>query len=204
MLAALAREIHDTRVLAAFADVPREWFVPPESFESAYEDRPLPIGFNQTISQPAIVAMTLQALALTGDERVLDVGTGSGYQAALLSRLAREVVSVERIPELATEARGRLQEHGFANVLVVVAEDRLGWPDLAPYDGIAVAAAAPTVPDDLFEQLADGGRLVIPVGRRDLQELVVVRRRGSDRDTQTLGACRFVPLIGRGAWQGDA
>lgn len=200
MLAGLDREISDRRVVLAFETVPRERFVPAAQQASAYDDRPLPIGFDQTISQPMIVAMTLQALAVRADDRVLDIGTGSGYQAALLAALAAEVVSVERIPELAREAQQRLRQLGIENVRVFVAGETLGWPPLAPYDGIAIAAAAPVVPDELFEQLAEGGRMVIPVGQRDIQELLLVTRRGTDREVRDLGSCRFVPLIAPGAW----
>jgi protein-L-isoaspartate(D-aspartate) O-methyltransferase len=200
LLAELAQEIHDPRVLAAMARVPRERFVPRELRALAYENRPLPIGQGQTISQPLIVAMMTQELDLRGDERVLEVGTGSGYQAALLSRLAAEVVTVERIPELAGHAARTLAEIGYDNVTVHVAGDTLGWPQSAPYDAIIVTAAAPRVPHELLDQLVLGGRMVVPVGDRDLQELVRVVRSPEGPVITNLGPCRFVPLIGAGAW----
>ncbi|MEX0786809.1 MAG: protein-L-isoaspartate(D-aspartate) O-methyltransferase [Dehalococcoidia bacterium] len=201
MVRSMRREIRDERVLSAFARVPRERFVAPDMRRFAYEDRPLPIGHGQTISQPLMVAMMTQALELQGDEKVLEVGTGSGYQAAILSLLAREVVSVERIPELANEASECLRELGFANVRVHVAGDELGWPGDAPYDAIIVTAGAPGVPSVLVDQLAMNGRMVVPVGDRRIQELV--RASKSDRGVtiERLGECRFVPLIAEeGGW----
>jgi protein-L-isoaspartate(D-aspartate) O-methyltransferase len=201
LLAELRQEVKDERVLWAISQVPRERFVPPELASHAYENRPLPIGHGQTISQPLIVAIMTSALALRGQERVLEVGTGSGYQAALLSLLAREVVSVERVPELAHKAAQRLRELGYHNVRVYVARpDVLGWPDEAPYDAIIVTAAAPRVPQSLLDQLAPGGRMVIPVGGRDLQELVLVEKVKKGWKRRDLGPCRFVPLIGPEAW----
>ncbi len=203
LLAELAREINDRRVLEAIAKVPRERFVPQELRPYAYEDRPLRIGHGQTISQPLIVAMMTQALSLQGDEKLLEVGTGSGYQAALLSQLAGEVVSVERVPELAERAGQVLAELACANVSVHTAGETLGWPDDAPYDAIIVTAAAPRVPQELMEQLVMGGRMVIPVGSRDLQELVRVVRSPEGPALTNLGPCRFVPLLGPGAWAED-
>jgi protein-L-isoaspartate(D-aspartate) O-methyltransferase len=200
MLALLRREISDRRVLDAFARVPREAFVLPEEYEAAYGDYPLPIGYGQTISQPLIVAITLQALELQGDEHVLDIGTGSGYQAALMAHLAGDVVSVELVSQLADRAAATLERLGYSTVRVFRAGEELGWPDMAPYDAIAVAAGAPSIPDELVAQLKDGGLLVIPVGPRDLQDLVAVTRKGNGRSVRTLGPCRFVPLLGRGAW----
>ncbi|MCH6555455.1 MAG: protein-L-isoaspartate(D-aspartate) O-methyltransferase [Chloroflexi bacterium] len=200
LLAELAQEIRDRRVLEAIAKAPREWFVPQELRPYAYENRPLRIGHGQTISQPLIVAMMTQALALRGDEKLLEVGTGSGYQAALLSQLAAEVVSVERVPELAERAGRLLAELGYANVSVHAAGETLGWPDDAPYDAIIVTAAAPRVPQELMEQLVMGGRMVIPVGSRDLQELVRAVRSPEGPALTNLGPCRFVPLLGPGAW----
>ena len=186
------------------ADVPREFFVPTRFRDASYEDIALPIGLDQTISQPYIVALMTQALELTGKEKVLEVGTGTGYQAAILSRLARTVVSVERLPLLAENARQRLEELDFWNVEVKLCGAQLGWPDAAPFDAIMVTAGAPSVPPDLLAQLAFGGRLVIPVGTRYLQELVKVSRRVDENNIENLGACRFVPLIGRGAWDQDS
>ena len=196
-----ARGIRDARVLDAFARVPREAFVDERDRVRAYDDGPLSIGRGQTISQPYVVAMTVEALALGGRERVLEIGTGSGYAAAILSLLAREVHTVERIPELAQVARARLAELGFANVRVHVGDGSLGWAEAAPYDGIAVAAAAPRAPRSVLEQLAIGGRLVVPTGDAEQQRLMRMTRRDIvhfDRDD--LGEVRFVPLVGAEAW----
>lgn len=200
LLAELAVEIKDRRVLDAVARVPREMFVPPDLHRFAYENRPLPIGFGQTISQPMIVAMMTEALMLKGDEAVLEVGTGSGYQAAVLSLLARHVVSVERVRPLAESAQRTLRELGYDNVEVHTAGDRLGYPEGAPYDGIIVTAASPEVPFELLAQLAMGGRLVIPVGSRNTQELVRIVKTDQGAQRHNLGACRFVPLLGPSAW----
>ena len=197
----LRTEIRDERVLAAMARVPRECFVPPESQYSAYEDRPLPIGFDQTISQPFIIALMTEALELTGNEKVLEVGTGSGYQAAILAELARLVITVERLPSLAESARKALNSLGYTNVEVHLAEETLGWQREAPYDAIMVTAGAPRVPADLLMQLAIGGRMVIPVGSRYVQELCKVTRRRKKNIVQNLGGCRFVSLIGKDAWE---
>jgi len=167
----LRTEIRDERVLAAMARVPRECFVPPEEQNFAYEDRPLPIGFDQTISQPFIIALMTEALELTGSEKVLEVGTGSGYQAAILAELARFVVTTERLPALAEAAGKALDSLGYINVEVHLAEETLGWRAGAPYDAIMVTAAAPRLPADLLAQLAIRGRMVIPVGSRYVQEL---------------------------------
>jgi len=196
----LSTEIRDKRVLAAMARVPRECFVPPEERHLAYEDRPLPIGFDQTISQPFIIALMTEALELTGDEKVLEVGTGSGYQAAILAELARLVITTERIPALAETARKVLDKLGYKNVVVHLAEETLGWQKEAPYNAIIVTSGAPKVPPDLLAQLAIGGRLVIPVGSLYLQELYKITRRIKKNKVETLGGCRFVPLIGKGAW----
>ena len=195
MVRSLRAEIHDERLLAAFARVPRERFVLPELQPYAYEDRALPIGLGQTISQPLMMAIMIQALALHGDEKVLEVGAGSGYQAALLSLLAREVVSVERIRKLADTAGRRLRELDYANVRVVAAGEALGWPAEAPYDAIIVSAGAPNVPASLVDQLAMGGRMAIPVGSRRLQWLVRVTKSERGVTMERLGECRFVPLI---------
>ncbi|HLH21177.1 MAG TPA: protein-L-isoaspartate(D-aspartate) O-methyltransferase [Chloroflexota bacterium] len=205
LLAELRREgVRDERVLAAIAAVPREQFVPPEHRPSAYRNAPLPIGAGQTISQPLVVGLMTQALALTGVERVLEVGTGSGYQAAVLCRLAAHVVSVERFPALAARARAVLARLGCANVTVHVSNGTLGWPSAAPYDAIIVTAGAPEVPEALVAQLADGGRLVIPVGDRVSQELMLVTRQGAATRVQRLGPVRFVPLVGEEGWPADA
>jgi protein-L-isoaspartate(D-aspartate) O-methyltransferase len=197
------RGITDQRVLQAFREVPREDFLPPGMEEFAYRDAPLPIGDEQTISQPYIVALTLQALGLQGSERVLEVGTGSGYSSALLSRLAREVYTVERLPSLATTALARLARLGYRNVEVRQGDGTLGWPEHAPYDAIAVAAGGPEVPWALKAQLAVGGRMVIPVGPDDEnQSLVRVTREGAEHYRQeSLTQVRFVPLIGAQGWR---
>jgi protein-L-isoaspartate(D-aspartate) O-methyltransferase len=195
------RDIVDPAVLAAFARVPREEFVPEALVEHAYADIPLPIGNGQTISQPYVVAMTVQALHLDGHERVLEIGTGSGYAAAVLSSLAREVVTVERIPELALSAAARLARLGYDNVHVHQGDGTLGWPINAPYEAICVAAGAPRPPQALLEQLAIGGRLVIPHGDAENQRLVRITRK--DQLTyaeEDLGNVRFVPLIGDQGW----
>jgi protein-L-isoaspartate(D-aspartate) O-methyltransferase len=189
------RGIRDENVLRALAAVPREEFVPEEARGQAYADRALPIGAGQTISQPFMVATMLEALRLDGG-RVLDVGTGSGYQAALLAELADEVVTIERVPELAEHARRTLERLGYRDVDVRVGDGTLGVPERAPYDGIVVAAAAPAVPQSLYEQLAPGGRLVVPVGTRRDQWLEIVER-GPDGPLRTRSVpCRFVPLLG--------
>jgi protein-L-isoaspartate(D-aspartate) O-methyltransferase len=190
------RGIDDERVLAAMARVPRELFVPSNLREYAYEDGALPIGHGQTISQPFIVATICSLLGLEGDERVLDVGTGSGYQAAVLAELAGEIVTIERIPELAQRARAALAAADHPEVEVVLGDGSLGYPERAPYDGIAVAAAVPSVPEALYEQLAMGSRLVLPRGTRWGQDLVkVVKTPEGPVETATV-PCRFVPLLG--------
>ncbi len=191
------RDITDPAVLAAMAAVPRQEFLPPELARSAYEDRPLPIGSGQTISQPYIVAFTAQAMGLDGADRVLEVGTGSGYAAAVLSLLCAEVVTVECIPSLARSASERLARLGYANVTVVEGDGGLGWAPGAPYDAIAVAAAAPEVPEALVSQLVQGGRLVVPIGRRGRsQSLVRVVRTADGTEAVDLLPVSFVPLTG--------
>jgi len=197
----LSTEIKDERVLAAMRSIPRECFVPPESQHLAYEDRPLPIGYDQTISQPFIIALMTEALKLTGKEKVLEIGTGSGYQAAILAELARFVVTTERVAPLAETAKKVLESLGYTNIEVHLAEETLGWQGGAPYDAIMVTAAAPKVPTDLLTQLAIGGRLVIPVGSRYIQELYKITRGRKKNTIENLGGCRFVSLIGRGAWE---
>ncbi|HET9990462.1 MAG TPA: protein-L-isoaspartate(D-aspartate) O-methyltransferase [Kofleriaceae bacterium] len=194
------RGIRDERVLAAFAAVPRELFVSDEQRDLAYADSPLPIGYGQTISQPYVVALTVQALALRGDERVLEVGTGSGYAAAILGALAREVITIERIAELAAAAAVNLRRANITNVTVHVGDGTLGWAPGAPYDAIAVAANAPSPPRSLLEQLAIGGRLVLPYGYDDHQRLVKITREAERFVETDLGAVRFVPLVGAEGW----
>jgi len=190
------RGISDERVLAAMGRVPRELFVPEGVRAYAYDDGALPIGQRQTISQPYVVATICSLLELRGLERVLDVGTGSGYQAAVLAELAAEVVTVERIPELAAAARTHLRDAGYAGVEIRVGDGSLGVPERAPFDAIAVAAAAPGIPRALYEQLADGGRLVLPRGSRRGQELVRVVRTPEGPVERASIPCRFVPLVG--------
>lgn len=197
-----ARGIRNVAVLKGMREVPREAFLPPEMRRFAYDDGPLPIDEGQTISQPYIVAYMIEALELSGGERVLEIGTGSGYAAAVLSRCAAEVFTVERIASLAEGARSRLQDLGYHNVTVHLGDGTLGWPEQAPYDAIVVTAGAPEVPGELMQQLAPGGRLVIPVGSTPhLQTLVRVRRvaEGEFRHEE-LCQVRFVPLIGEQGW----
>jgi protein-L-isoaspartate(D-aspartate) O-methyltransferase len=196
------RDIADTRVLEAMERVPREAFVPPDLRRRAYDDAALPIGSGQTISQPYMVARILQELGLDGDERALDVGTGSGYQAAVLAQLAQEVHSIERIPELAEQARRNLEEADIANVEVHVGDGSRGLADRAPFDAIAVAAAAPDVPKALYDQLKIGGRLVVPVGKRHGQRLEVIVRSPEGPAVIRSVPCRFVPLLGEGGFEG--
>ncbi len=197
----LSTEIKDKRVLAIMAHIPRECFVPPESQHLAYEDIPLPIGLEQTISQPFIIALMTGALELTGNEKVLEIGTGSGYQAAILAELARLVITVERLAPLAKAAKRVLNSLGHSNIEIHLAEETLGWPGGAPYDAIMVTAGAPRVPPNLLAQLAIGGRMVIPVGSRYLQELCKITKHKKKNTVQNLGGCRFVSLIGKGAWE---
>ncbi|MGD1001691.1 MAG: protein-L-isoaspartate(D-aspartate) O-methyltransferase [Candidatus Brocadiia bacterium] len=196
----IARGIRDARVLAAFRKVRRDLFIPDVAPDMAYEDHPIAIGCSQTISQPYIVARTLECLALTPKDRALEIGTGSGYQTALLAELCREVDSIERIAELAEAARSRLRETGYANIEVRVADGTLGWPEKAPYDAIVVSAAAPHMPQPLLDQLADGGRMVIPVGDLRGQNLMLVERKGRALKTRSICGCVFVRLIGEEGW----
>jgi len=201
LLGSLRHGIRDRRVLSALACVPRELFISPDYYYAAYEDMPLSIGFGQTISQPFIVALMTQALNLKGCEKVLELGTGSGYQTAILATLAKWIVSIERIDKLADSARDVLTRLGCNNIEIHDAIDILGWPEGAPYDAIIVTAGAPGIPDVLLEQLALGGRMVIPVGSRWEQDLLKVTKRSRKHLVKNLGGCRFVPLIGPGAWE---
>ena len=196
-----ARGITDPRVLDAMRTVPRHIFVPSPHRDQAYEDCPLPIGHGQTISQPYIVALMLEALELTGHERVLEVGTGSGYQAALLGLLAKQVYTVEIIPELTHRAQEVLSELGYDKIQVRVANGSIGWKTAAPYNAIIVAAASPAIPSSLFDQLADGGRLVVPVGSLFSQDLLRVQNQHGKMSTTNLGPCAFVPLVGKEGWK---
>ncbi len=180
--------------------VPRERFIPEPGAHLAYEDTALPIGEGQTISQPYIVAMMVGALELRRTDKVLEIGTGSGYQAAILAELAARVVSVERLSSLADSARERLGSLGYTNVEVLLTEEGLGWPKEAPYDAIVVAAGTPRLPRELIQQLTIGGRLIVPVGSMELQELMKIIRTADSFSVRTLVECQFVPLIGEGAW----
>lgn len=195
------RGITDEKVLAAMDAVPRHKFVGEEFRERAYEDAPLPIGDGQTISQPYIVAAMASALRLKASDRVLEIGTGCGYQAAILSRLGKEVFSIERLPRLAAQASKRLAELGYANVHVHCGDGTLGLPEFAPFDAILVAAAAPAVPKPLLAQLAEGGRMILPVGDEENQVLQLIEKLGNTVLTNTLEGCRFVPLVGYHGWQ---
>ena len=196
------RDIVDERVLAAMERVPRELFVPEDLRRQAFDDAALPIGAGQTISQPYMVARICEELGLDGDERVLDVGTGSGYQAAVLAELADEVHSIERVPELAEQARRNLAAAGYDGVVIHVGDGSRGLPEHAPYDAIAVAAAAPSFPQALYDQLTPGGRLVVPVGRRHGQRLQVIVRSPEGPAVLRSVPCRFVPLVGEEGFEG--
>lgn len=197
----LARHISDQRVLRVMADVPREIFLPLELRGMAYDDKPLPIGHGQTISQPYIVGIMTQALKLSGVEKVLELGTGSGYQACILSHLASQVVTVERVAALAEQARKTLGDRGCRNVEVRLAGETLGCQERSPYDAIIVTAAAPMVPQALLDQVVLHGRIVIPVGTRESQDLMLATRTERGIARERLGLCRFVPLLGAQAWQ---
>ena len=194
------RGITHVAVLAAMQKVPRHEFVPPDLRGQAYEDIPLPIGSGQTISQPYIVAAMTAALRVHPGDRVLEIGTGCGYQAAVLSLLAREVFSIERRAELASSASQRLERLGFSNVHVHCGDGSVGLPELAPFDDILVAAAAPAVPKPLLDQLAQEGRMIIPIGDADSQDLQLIERHGEAFPSRLLEGCRFVPLVGHHGW----
>jgi protein-L-isoaspartate(D-aspartate) O-methyltransferase len=196
-----SRDVRDQRVLAALRRVPRHLFLPAGSRGAAYEDHPVAIGHGQTISQPYIVAFMTELLELHGMERVLEIGTGSGYQTAILAELCTAVFTVERIPELAERARGALRDLGYRNVLVRTGDGSEGWPEKSPFDRILVTAAAPEVPAALLEQIEDNGLIVVPVGdMKGTQELVIVRKVGSRVSIQQSIGCRFVPLLGSGGF----
>lgn len=195
------RGIKDPRVLAAMSKVPRHLFVGEELWARAYDDCPLPIGEGQTISQPYMVALIAEALELKGEERVLEVGTGSGYEAAVLAELSKEVFSVERLERLAIRARVVLRSLGYENISVLVGDGTLGWREHAPFDAVAISAAAPSIPRPLLEQLRPGGCLVLPMGEEDLQTLVRIRKEKEGLREQYLGECRFVKLLGAHGWE---
>ncbi len=196
-----ARDVNDERVLSAMREIPRHLFVPEPYRSAAYQDSPLPIGQGQTISQPYIVAIMTELLAISPEDTVLEIGTGSGYQAAILGKLARAVITLERIPEVAEMAMKNLECLGISNVRVVVTDGTEGYPEKAPYDAILVTASTPEVPRPLMDQLAEGGRLVAPVGSRDLQELVRLVRKGGDFIRESYGGVVFVPLLGKYGWE---
>jgi protein-L-isoaspartate(D-aspartate) O-methyltransferase len=200
LITSLKSKIGDQRVLSVITSVPRELFISPRLVSLAYSDEPLPIGHNQTISQPFIVALMTEALELKGTDKVLEIGTGSGYQTAILAELARLVVTTERIPELSATASELLKRLGYANIQFKVTDSALGWEIESPYDAIIVTAASPRIPDSLISQLTFGGHMVIPVGTRDLQELYQVTRLEGRNVIRNLGGCRFVPLVGYEAW----
>ncbi|MFC1935371.1 protein-L-isoaspartate(D-aspartate) O-methyltransferase [Chloroflexota bacterium] len=204
LLEHLRRDISDERVLQAMERVPREAFIPEASRHLAYEDIPLPIGEGQTISQPLIVALMIARLNLKPTDKVLELGAGSGYQAAILSLLVREVITTERLPSLANAAQALLTSLGYHNVSVRLAGEVLGCPEEAPFDAIIVAAGAPRLPMVLLDQLVEGGRMVIPVGSRYEQDLSLVKKTREGYSVKSLGPCRFVPLIGAGAWEEES
>jgi protein-L-isoaspartate(D-aspartate) O-methyltransferase len=197
-----ARGIRDQRILSAMKDVPRHLFVPPPYDKSAYADCPLPIGNGQTISQPYIVALMTELLALQSTDSVLEIGTGCGYQAAILAALVRQVTTIERIPKVAGLARANLAAVGSKNVEVIVGDGTLGYPLKAPYERIIITAATPSIPRPLIEQLAEGGRLVAPVGGREIQELIRLIKKDGSINEEYHGGVRFVPLIGECGWRG--
>ncbi|MFA4850066.1 MAG: protein-L-isoaspartate(D-aspartate) O-methyltransferase [Methanoregula sp.] len=196
-----ARGIHNPRVLAVMREIPRHVFIPPPYDQSAYDDNPLPIGNGQTISQPYIVALMTELLRPEPSDNVLEIGTGSGYQAAILSRLVHRLTTMERIPEVAILARNNLKLLGIQNVDVIEGDGTQGYPIYAPYNGIMITAATPEIPRVLTDQLADGGRLVAPVGARDIQELVTLEKQKDRLIPKYYGGVRFVPLIGKHGWE---
>ena len=196
------RGVGDERVLAALHKVPRHLFVPPELQRFAYGDEPLPIGEGQTISQPYIVAYMTAALDLKGSEKVLEVGTGSGYQLAILLEIAKEAYSIERIGSLAAKAEDTLRRLGYGNFKIKVGDGTLGWEEHSPYDAIIVTAGAPAVPTSLLRQLKDGGRLIVPVGGAFGQTLMVLEKKGQRVEAQSVCGCVFVPLVGKEGWEG--
>jgi len=196
------RGVKDPRVLAAMRKIPRHIFVQEALWERAYDDHPLPIGEGQTISQPYMVAVMTEALKLKGEEKILEIGTGSGYQTAILAELSEQVFTIERIDLLTKMARRNLDRLGYTNVVFRTGDGTIGWQDQAPFDGILVTAGAPTVPRYLFEQLAENGRMVVPIGGMHGQELMLVRKKdGQPIKTRYFG-CVFVPLIGKDGWKG--
>lgn len=198
----IPRGIKDSRVLAAMKKVPRHLFLDEALWPEAYEDHPVPIGEKQTISQPYIVAVMTEALNLTGKEKILEIGTGSGYQAAVLAELAEQVFSIERLPSIAKRARRILDDLKYSNIVITIGDGTLGWKEHSPYDGIIVTAASPYPPKTLLEQLKVGGRLIIPIGDEFTQDLTLyVRESETDYSKESYGGCRFVKLIGEQGWK---
>jgi protein-L-isoaspartate(D-aspartate) O-methyltransferase len=197
----IERGIKNPKLIKAFREVPREFFLPPDRRDQAWFDGPVPIGHNSTISQPYIVALMTNLLGLKGDEKVLEVGTGSGYQAAILSKLAKKVYSIDIIPELTAEAKDQAKKLDLKNIVFLSTDGSAGYPDAAPFDAIIVTAGSPKIPQPLIAQLKIGGKLVIPVGDEVSQNLLVVTRRAKDIETKSIEAVRFVPLLGRYAWR---
>jgi protein-L-isoaspartate(D-aspartate) O-methyltransferase len=198
----VSRGIKDSRVLAAMKKVPRHLFLDEALWPDAYEDHPLPIGEKQTISQPYIVALMTEVLNLKGNEKILEIGTGSGYQAAILAELAEQVYSIERIPSIAKRARRVLDDLKYSNIVITIGDGTLGWKEYSPYDGIIVTAASPYPPKTLLEQLKVGGRLIIPIGDEFTQDLTLYRRDNEfDYSKESYGGCRFVKLVGEHGWR---
>ncbi len=197
----IARNIKDKMVLDAFRNVPRHLFVNPKEAGSAYDDRPLPIGYGQTISQPYIVALMVEQLKLNGDDIVLEIGTGSGYEAAVLAELAKEVYTIDRISELTKRAEAVFEELRYVNIHTKIGDGTLGWPEHSPYDAIIVSAASPAVPDTLIEQLKDGGCMILPVGDTATQTLTLVTKSRDTFTSRELTTCIFVPLLGKYGWR---
>ncbi len=197
----IARGIADENVLEAMRKVPRHRFVPQDIMQSAYDDCPLPIGEGQTISQPYMVALMTQCLELSGDDKVLEIGTGSGYQAGILAEIASQVYTIERVEKLCNRAGEILKELGHANIQLKVGDGTEGWPEFSPYDGIMVTAGSPDIPEPLTRQLSEGGHLVIPVGGRYSQELVVMEKKRGELKKRDLCGCIFVPLVGKHGWE---
>ena len=197
----IGRGIADKRVLDAFRKVPRHEFVPEKLRTGAYGDYPLPIGSGQTISQPYMVALMTECIGLKGDEKILEIGTGSGYQLAILTQLCREVYSVERFDILAQNSKEVLMRLGYSNFKIIVGDGTLGWEEFAPYDGIIVTAGAPGIPESLVAQVKDAGRIVIPIGSEFSQVLTIAEKRGKTVDARSVCGCMFVPLVGKEGWQ---
>ena len=195
-----ARGVRDPRVLAAMREVPRHLFIPPPYDRNAYDDSPLPIGNGQTISQPYIVAVMTELLSPKPSDNALEIGTGTGYQAAILSRIVKKVTTVERIPAVAELARRNISALHIDNIEIIVGDGTLGYPENAPYDGIIITAATPDIPQPLIDQLAEGGRMVVPAGGRDMQELITLKKQGGIVTKMSHGGVRFVPLIGKHGW----